>query len=66
MKVKGTFKGGAQLLGADGHGVRGMVPPARIQGGARSARAEIVKKVMAQKGLSMCDASKYVKQNNLY
>jgi len=66
MKLQGKFKGGAQLLGADGHGVRGMVPPARLQGGARSARAEIVKKVMAQKGLSMCDASKYVKQNNLY
>lgn len=65
MKVQGKFKGGAQLLGADGHGVRAKVPPARA-GGARSARAEIVKKVMSQKGLSMCDASKYVKQNNLY
>ena len=32
----------------------------------RRARAEIVKKVMASKGLSMIDASKYVKQHNLY
>jgi len=32
----------------------------------RRARAEIVKKVMAQKGLSMIEASKYVKQHNLY
>jgi hypothetical protein len=29
-------------------------------------RAEIVKKVMAEKGLSMIEASKYVKANNLY
>ena len=65
MKLQGKFKGGAQLLGADGHGVRAKIPPA-TKGGARSARAEIVKKVMSQKGLSMCDASKYVKQNNLY
>ena len=35
-------------------------------GRGRSARAEIVKKVMADKGLSMIEASKYVKANNLY
>ena len=29
-------------------------------------RAEIVKKVMKEQGLSMIEASKYVKQNNLY
>jgi hypothetical protein len=32
----------------------------------RKKRAEIVKKVMADKGLSMINASKYVKANNLY
>jgi len=35
-------------------------------GGARSARAEIVKKVMAEKGCSMIEASKYVKAHGLY
>lgn len=32
----------------------------------RKKRAEIVKKVMAEKGLSMINASKYVKEHNLY
>jgi len=32
----------------------------------RKKRAEIVKKVMKEKGLSMINASKYVKENNLY
>jgi len=35
-------------------------------GGARSARAAIVKKVMAEKGCSMIEASKYVKEHGLY
>lgn len=35
-------------------------------GGGRSKRAEIVKKIMKEKGLSMIEASKYVKQHNLY
>jgi hypothetical protein len=46
--------------------VQGKFKGGASSGGKRSARAEIVKKVMSQKGLSMCDASKYVKQNNLY
>ena len=29
-------------------------------------RADIVKKIMEEKGLKMIDASKYVKANNLY
>jgi hypothetical protein len=43
-----------------------------LEGGKRKAsagtkkRAEIVKKVMADMGLKMIDASKYVKKNNLY
>lgn len=35
-------------------------------GGGRSARASIVKRVMAEKGLKMIEASKYVKEHNLY
>jgi len=35
-------------------------------GGGRSKRAEIVKKVMKEKGLKMIEASKYVKQHGLY
>jgi hypothetical protein len=35
-------------------------------GGARSARALIVKKVMQQQGLSLPMASKYVKEHGLY
>jgi hypothetical protein len=34
--------------------------------GGRAKRAEIVKKVMAEKGLKMIEASKYVKQHGLY
>ena len=35
-------------------------------GRGRAARAAIVKKVMAEKGLSMIQASKYVKERGLY
>ena len=38
----------------------------KMEGRGRSARAAIVKKVMADKGLSMIEASKYVKAHNLY
>jgi hypothetical protein len=37
-----------------------------IHGGARSTRAAIVKKVMAEKGLKLIEASKYVKAHGLY
>lgn len=37
-----------------------------ITGGRYNARAEVVKKVMREKGLSMIEASKFVKANNLY
>ena len=41
--------------------------PSRPVGGRKpSARGEIVKKVMKEKGLSLPQASKYVKENNLY
>jgi len=37
-----------------------------LSGGKVSARGLIVKKVMKEKGLSLPQASKYVKENNLY
>jgi len=37
-----------------------------MSGGAKPKRAEIVKKIMKEKGISMIEASKYVKQHNLY
>ena len=44
-----------------GSNMSGMGKPKKA-----NPRAEIVKKVMAEKGLSMIEASKYVKANNLY
>lgn len=38
----------------------------KATGGGRAKRAEIVKKVMKEKGLKLIDASKYVKQHGLY
>jgi len=35
-------------------------------GKKNNKRAQIVKNIMAKKGLSMIEASKYVKSNNLY
>jgi hypothetical protein len=40
--------------------------PKAMDGAGRSARAAIVKKVMKEKGLSLIEASKYVKQHGLY
>lgn len=48
-----------------GTGGRRRRAPAGPSDGRRK-RAEVVKKVMAEKGLSMIDASKYVKAHNLY
>lgn len=44
----------------------GKVKSAVGAGRGRSARTAIVKKVMSEKGLSMIDASKYVKAHKLY
>jgi len=38
----------------------------KMRGGARSARNEIVKKIMAERGLSLPMASKFVKEHGLY
>lgn len=48
-----------------GTGGRRRRAPAGANDGRRK-RAEVVKRVMADKGLSMIDASKYVKAHNLY
>jgi hypothetical protein len=46
---------------------RPVAPPRYIgSGDGRSARAEIVKKVMAEQGMKMIEASKYVKEHGLY
>lgn len=61
-------KGGALLSGEDS-GLSGHYPKSQstaYSGGARKARAEIVKKVMKEKGLSLPMASKYVKEHGLY
>jgi len=42
------------------------VVASKVGSGGRAKRAEIVKKVMAEKGMKMIEASKYVKAHNLY
>ena len=51
--------------GGDGTGGRRRRAPAGPSDGRRK-RAEVVKKVMAEKGLSMIEASKFVKAHGLY
>jgi hypothetical protein len=65
-KHKGMGKSGAGESGAGTSG--GGESGAGMSGGVdgRKKRAEIVKKVMKEKGMKMIEASKYVKANNLY
>jgi hypothetical protein len=58
----GNLMEGGAMLGQDGHGMRKK----RMVGAGVRARADIVKKVMAEKGMKMIEASKYVKEHNLY
>jgi hypothetical protein len=46
--------------------MQGVVGGGMSGGDGRKKRAELVKKVMAEKGLSMINASKYVKEKGLY
>lgn len=62
QKVKGAYEMGKQFLGKGGKKRRA---PAGPHDGRRK-RAEIVRKVMSEKGLSMIAASKYVKEHGLY
>jgi hypothetical protein len=60
----GTGAGEGCGTGAGTGGRRKRAPAGPSDG--RRKRAEIVKKVMADKGCSMIEASKYVKAHNLY
>jgi len=59
-KQSGRGRSGAGKSGAGVSGAGG------VSGGGRKERAELVKKIMREKGMSMIEASKYVKANNLY
>lgn len=63
-----AYRGRVPVMEAMQPVMQGMGKVKRVVGAGdpRRKRAEIVKKVMAEKGLSMVDASKYVKANNLY
>jgi hypothetical protein len=80
-KCAGTVMGGAPPIGTPldkpkkggANATMGGVRATRIEKSSKPAcrsgikdRAEIVRKVMKEKGLSMIEASKYVKQNGLY
>ena len=63
----GRRRGGASISKTghtEGAGTKRRAPAGASDG--RRRRADIVKKVMSQKGLSMIEASRYVKQHNLY
>ena len=65
----GARSGGARSGGARSGGARsGGAKPKRVvaESDGRRKRAEIVRRVMAEKGLSMIQASKYVKEHGLY
>jgi hypothetical protein len=55
---------GAGMERAVGAGKKKRAPAGPSDG--RRKRAEVVKKVMAEKKMSMIEASKYVKQHGLY
>ena len=55
----GVYKGGAKAKPR-------AKPRAKPNSGGRNKRNEIVKRVMREKGMSLPQASSYVKQNNLY
>lgn len=63
MPVRGTNLNLSGMGSCDGGADTGAYEG---QGKGRSARAAIVKKVMAEKGLKMIEASKYVKAHGLY
>jgi len=61
MMPDGTMMDGARHVGAG----RKKRAPAGANDGRRK-RAEVVKQVMAEKGMKMIEASKYVKEHGLY
>lgn len=66
----GTYKGGAiqssKMSEVKAYNEKLNTEGSIGAGKKRGNRAEIVKKVMNEKGMSMIEASKYVKANNLY
>lgn len=67
--VKEVKKRGSKALKAVADDLKASVvkeATKAVSGGGRSARAAIVKKVMADKGMKMIEASKYVKEHGLY
>jgi hypothetical protein len=56
--------GGSKTGAYEGQGRKKRAPAAA--GSGRHRRAEIVKKVMSEKGMKMIEASKYVKEHGLY
>lgn len=70
---KGDVKGAGMICSVpasiglqNGVKVKSEMKGSYMSGGGKSKRADIVRKVMKEKGLSMIEASKYVKQHNLY
>jgi hypothetical protein len=62
MAMSGAYQG--QGTGAGTGGRRRRAPAGANDG--RRKRAEVVKRVMAEKGMKMIEASKYVKEHGLY
>jgi hypothetical protein len=71
MSLGNPMMGGSMTGAYEGQGLLGMTQKhggmvRRMVGAGVSKRAEIVKKVMKEKGCSMNEASKYVKAHGLY
>ena len=64
-KDVGVYKGGAKAKPKPKVKPKAK-PRAKPNSGGRNKRNEIVKRVMREKGMSLPQASSYVKQNNLY
>lgn len=62
MSMSGAYQGQGEGCGTGGRKKRASAGP----NDGRRKRAEIVKRVMAQKGMKMIEASKYVKEHGLY
>jgi hypothetical protein len=64
--ISGFGKGGAVLGGAVLRAMKGgKMPDESPTKGGRQARAEMVKKIMKEKGMKMIEASSYIKKNGI-
>jgi hypothetical protein len=67
LATDGIAWSGATTGAYEGQGIKkGRKPRPSKATGARQKRNEVVKRIMKEKGLKMIEASKYVKQHNLY